>query len=369
MDMTVNRAEMLAAAKRAVNIAPVDSPIKELEGVLLEADATANALVISATNMEVSLKQKLRCEVKEEDAIVINARLLTEMLGKLAGELVRLRRKIGRSVLFVESESAAFAVPVRERTAFPRIEIPFMDDSVQVQGIPSLAKRTVFAVSDEQSKPLLRCVNLMFTKDGLRTAGSNGNCIVMAKGDDKSVGSVSLLLPAASLDKLARMCTDEDLFRVGTNGKSVVFVKENFLFTARLMEGKYIDTERLIRSLSNQFMVWTDMMDLRKALSSVTAIEQNGKVMIRFEGQKMKLCCNGKQGAASVSMDVVILTGRPDGEFWFHAGQLNDCLARLVGSVKLGIAQGGMLTLSTDDAFYMQNAVRAPSETTGKKAA
>ena len=39
------------------------------------------------------------------------------------------------------------------------------------------------------------------------------------------------------------MCDDKDEFRVGTTGKNIVFFKENFLFSARLMEGGYIVEE------------------------------------------------------------------------------------------------------------------------------
>ena len=84
---------------------------------------------------------------------------------------------------------------------------------------------SVFATAQDNSKPLLKCVNLKFTDVGLRAAGSNGNCIVTAKGDDQSKGDISLLIPAASLGKLGRMCADKDEFRVGTTGKNIVFFK------------------------------------------------------------------------------------------------------------------------------------------------
>ena len=72
-----------------------------------------------------------------------------------------------------------------------------------------------------------------------------------------------------SLGKLAGMCGDEDVFRVGTTGKSIVFFKENFLFSARLMEGGYIDTDSLLKTITNSFTVLTDTKEMREALSSV----------------------------------------------------------------------------------------------------
>lgn len=83
---------------------------------------------------------------------------------------------------------------------------------------------------------------------------------------------MSLLIPAASLGKLSNMCQDKDEFRVGTTGKSIVFFRENFLFSARLMEGGYIDTDQLVSSIRNAFTVLTDIHDMRAALSSVLSI-------------------------------------------------------------------------------------------------
>lgn len=74
-----------------------------------------------------------------------------------------------------------------------------------------------------------------------------------AKGDDQSTGDISLLVPASSLGKLAGMCGNEDVFRVGTTGKSIVFFKENFLFSSRLMDGGYIDTDSLLKTITNRF--------------------------------------------------------------------------------------------------------------------
>lgn len=361
MDFIANRAELLAAARKAAAIAPVDSPVKELEGVLLEAEHETGSLVVSATNMELSLKQKLRCEAREDDAVVINARLLVQMLEKLSGERVRLQRPVRKPVLCVVSELAGYAVPVRERAAFPNLTFPFPEDTVQVRGIPSLVRRTAFATCQDPAKPLLRCVNLMFTKNGLRTAGSDGNCVVTARGDEKSVGSVNLLIPAGSLEKLARMSTDSDEFRVGTDGKTIVFSKEGFLFGARLMNGKYVDTDRLIAALKSPFMIYTEIEALRRALASVTAVDPKGKVSLTFEGQKLRLACIGANGNASVSLNVVLLKGSPCGRYYFQAEQLLTCLSTLEGIVKVGVAQGGMLILLTDDAFYMQNGVRAPA--------
>lgn len=370
MNVVINRMELLSAAKRAANIAPAESPLDVLRGVLLETDTAA--MTLSATNLEVALEQKVPCESGGSDALVISARLFAEVVEKLDGERVTLFRQGERQNLTIKGGEAAFNLNVWEKGSFPKVEIPFPEDTVKVTGIPSMAKRTVFAVDPRNDQPLLKSVNLMFTQTGLRSVGSDGNCIVSAKGDDKSTGDISLLLPATSLTRLARLCSDKDEFQVGTTGKTIVFFRENFAYSARLMEGSYIDSTRLFESLVNTFTVLTDVTDLRKALLAATAIDQSGKVKLSFTGNELALTTTGESGDGSSSLEIIPLTGTPHGEYWYQTNKLSACLASLTGTVTLGVAQGGMLTLSTAEARYMQNGLRitAPAvKATKRKAA
>lgn len=364
MNITINRQELLAAAKRAAAVAPPASPLDTLRGVLLETDPADGVLTLSATNMEMAIEQKIRCAPRGEDAVVINAAFLEQLVEKLAGDTVTLQRQGKKPHLTITSAEASFEVPVWERGSFPKVEIPFPEDTVKLSGLPAIAKRTAFAVGSGEGKPLLKCVNLMFTQNGLKAACSDGNCIVTARGDDESTGDISLLVPAHSLEKLARMSADTTEYRVGTTGKSIVFFRENFAFSARIMEGEYIDTERLLAAVSDHFTVLTDVPELRHCLYSVIAVEPNGKVMLCFDGSTLVMRCDGAYGSAASQMEVIPLTGSPQGEYCFLSRHLSACLRALDGTVTLGIAQGGMLTLSTENAYYLQTGVR----TTEKKA-
>ena len=72
MNITLNRAELLSAVKRGENIAPHDSPLDVLKGLLWELDATNGVLTMTATNLEVTLKQKMNCDAPESDALAID---------------------------------------------------------------------------------------------------------------------------------------------------------------------------------------------------------------------------------------------------------------------------------------------------------
>ena len=363
MKLTMNRAELLGAAKRGENVAPHDSVLDVLKGLLMETDAASGVLTMTATNLEVTLEQKLPCGACDSDAFVLNARLAVSMLEKLGGDTVTLEHTPGRPQLHLSGGDAEYLVPVWERASYPRLEIPFPEDTVKVSGIPSMARQTMFATKEDKDKPLMRCVNLMFTQEGLKGVGYNGRCLVAAKGDDKSTGNVSLLLPANSLEKLAGLCSDKDEFRVGVAGKFLVFQRPGLTFGAMLMEGDYMDTDRLMNNIRNQFTLLTDVADLRRTLKTVAAVDPKGRVKLAFDGGRITFSCKGELGAASEQLDTVPLTGTPWGEYWYLIEDLTACLRSLSGTATLGIAQAGMLDLSTEGAYYMQTAMREPAAT------
>jgi len=366
LHITINRAELLAAARRMTAVASPSSPLDVLKGVLLEADTASQQLTLTATNLELSLEEKLTCAVSEDDALVIGAGLLAGMLEKLPDDTVEIIRQGARPVVSLKSGLAGYAVPVWAHASFPKPELPFPEDTIKVGGIQDMAKRTVFAVSTDNDKPLMRCVNLMFTPNGLQAVGSDGSCIVTAKGDEQSVGNISLLVPASSLEKLSRITAGKDEFCVGTTGKNIVFFKENFLFSARIMEGEYINTNRLLSMIQNSFTVLTDVPDLRRALYAVLSVGADGKISLTFNGSRLTFRCVGADANATASVEVIPMTGTPQGEFWYSARRLVACLRALSGTVTLGVSQGGMLTINTQDAFYLQNAMRPPSAKTAE---
>lgn len=174
MHITINRAELLAAVKRASTIAPPDSPLDVLKGVLLEVDSADGMLTVTSTNLEVSLAEKLPCTVHEDGALVFTAKTLAEMLQRLPEETAELCRRENRGRMTLTSGSAGYSVDVWDMGAFPKPDLPFPEDTVKVSGVPNMAQHTVFATAQDQSKPLLRCVNLMFTSTACARQGATG---------------------------------------------------------------------------------------------------------------------------------------------------------------------------------------------------
>lgn len=364
MKAILNRLELLSLAKAADSIAPNLAAMDALKGVLLEADDDGK-VTVAATNLEVALERRMNAEILQPGQLVLNARLFADMLELLGGETVTISGEDGKRVE-ITSESAGYSIPALPAKSFPRMEIPFPEDTVPVTGIPAMARRTVFAVSENEAQPLMRCVNLIFTSEGLRAVGCDGSRLAAAKGDSKSEGSVSMLIPAASLGKLAHLIGNKDELYVGTTGKTVVFTKEDFVFSARLMEGNFIDADRMLASVKSGFTILTDAAALWEAVSSVTVVAgESNSFSLRFQEGRLTIRCESENGSSSREMDVVPLAGTPSGEYWYNHRQLSDCLKALNGTLMLEVGQNGILLMRTDDLVCLQMSKRKPPFTHG----
>lgn len=124
------------------------------------------------------------------------------------------------------------------------------------------------------------------------------------------------------------------------------------------MHGSYVDTDSLIAGTQNTFTVLSDSEELRRTLQTATAACMDNRTILHFDGNRLTLRCTGEVGSSNAALTVIPLTGQPAGDYCFAVDRLERCLRALRGTVTLGIAQTGMLTLSTEDAFYMQTQLR-----------
>lgn len=90
MNFTIERAAFLTAAKRAAQLAPSASPLEVLKCALLEIDTGTRSLHMTATNMEVTLRQDVPLLAYEggDTTFAIDAKLLSAMLTNLPGNTV-----------------------------------------------------------------------------------------------------------------------------------------------------------------------------------------------------------------------------------------------------------------------------------------
>ena len=108
---------------------------------------------------------------------------------------------------------------------------------------------------------------------------------------------------------MLKRITSYFLEEVTTTGKTLVFIKENFLFSARLMEGRYFDADQLLSRVQGAFTVLTDAEKLRQTVMSVNAVSgRQTRFCLAFQGNTLRVTYEPKSCTICTQINHSVVT-------------------------------------------------------------
>ena len=364
MRIDINRRAMLEAAKSVAKIAPSNSHTDVINGVLVEGNEDTGEVYMTATNHDVSIQYKLIASVGLSGTVLINARMLVDMMTKLEGDSVTLSAD-KPELLQVSSGKCKLIINCLSPKSYPKPLIPFPEESVIMTGICSLAKRTTFLVSDDDTKPAMQCVQIKLTNNAVHAAASDGNRMMLTKDSSEPTAEREFLLPGRSLQMLASISNDTDVFEVGDIGKEVVFVRGDMVFSIRkLAAGNFMDTSIVLKHLKPIYAAVADVEKMREALSliSVGALAGGKRVPINMTFTKGEIClrCNNDYSIASNAVPANVTKSTPETGFYYDVSALLKLFQIVSDRVKLEIDVKGFILVKTRNEAYFQAPMRPP---------
>lgn len=141
---------LLGTASRAVT---GKSSMPLLEGLLICADAST--LTVTGYDMSIGIRTTTETDVVEPGSIVINARLLLDIVRKLPNDVVYIETD-DKLMTTVKCGRAVFNLAATEADEFPALaEVSSATGFSLPQNIlKSMISQTIFSVSDNESKPI-----------------------------------------------------------------------------------------------------------------------------------------------------------------------------------------------------------------------
>jgi DNA polymerase III sliding clamp (beta) subunit (PCNA family) len=362
MRFEINRLLMLEAAKSAAKVAPTNATSDVLNGVLVEGNEDTGEVFLTATNHKVSIQHKVRASVGESGIMLVNSRLLVGMMSKLEGEYVSLASD-APNLLKVTGGRCKYEIFCHSPESYPKPVMPFPEESVIMTGICSLAKRTTYFVSTDNSKPALQCVQVKFKNNAVLAAATDGMKMMLAKGSAEPTGDREFLLPGHSLQTLASVSSDSDVFEVGDIGQEVVFVRGDMIFTIRkLVTDNFIDTNKIINNLKPAYSAMVEASKMEEALALIEIGTLAGSIRVPanlvFAKGEIILSCENDSSEVKSVVPANISHDTPDTGFFYDASAMLKLFQIVGGKVKLEIDARGFMLIKTRNEAYFQSPLR-----------
>jgi len=355
-------AEKLQVVGRGVS---TRTTVQILAGIMLRAEG--GRLHLSATDMEISVRDSLEAQVEEEGAVVVPGRLLVDIVRLLSPGEVTLEHRADEGVARLACGSASYSLNTYGPEDFPRLpEIdPDSAFAVEREAFLDTIGRVGRSASRDESRPVLTGILVRFEGEKLVMAATDSYRLSV-KETALSSGTgqeLEAIVPARALQELARVgqSAESETIAVGVQENQVVFGVDGVWLTARRIDGQFPNYKQL---LPEQFeaevhLPREELLDVVRRTGLLA--QRKSPLRLRFaEGELTVSAQTQDVGEARESLPIAY-TGEPL-EIGFNAEFLRDGLESVTDDTArlklISPLRPGLLHGENDDFLYLIMPIR-----------
>ena len=356
MKFTANRLLLYEAAKTVLKTVRQNKEIPEISGILIEADAESGILTLTGTDIRTHIQRRLRQEHIEESGSMIVMPIFSDMLRLLDGEFVELETGKGHAVL--RAGTCNYAIPYLEAKSFPKLQIPFPEDTIQIKGINSLIKRTVFATDDnvtDYNKATYSYVKLSFKSGITQAEATDGSCVAVATSPHCADGDLEITMHEKALNILYGIVKPDEALYAGIVGKHAVLMKEDMFFSTMLFTAKYLEASKLLDGIQIIYKATVDVKQFYEQIVSLTTIlgtEDDKCIDLQIDADRVCVQVKTARCTSSAHIQAKVIAPTTEETFHYQPRLWIECLRRLAGPVQIGIDRRGFALMEANGCRY-----------------
>ena len=272
MKFSCEKSQLLSAITVTSKVASAKSAVPALEGLLLEA---SDLLRISGYDLKTGIKTEIPAEVEEAGAIVLNARLLGEIIRKLPDDVVAF--SIGKdNMTTITCGMSKFNILGTPSTDYP--ELPSVDEQSAIYIPQNTLKRmiaeTIFSVSDNESRPVHTGSLFELEAGTLTIVSVDGYRLALRreKLEKADMADCSFIVPGSALSEVEKIASDsDDLVKLTLGSKHILFAIGDTLVISRRLEGEFLNYRQAIPQ-TNKLNLTVEKRALIDAVDRVSLI-------------------------------------------------------------------------------------------------
>ncbi len=364
MRFTVNTKELNEAVAIVTKAMPSHSSLPILEGIYILA--SSSHLFMKCSDLSLQIETEIPAFVEEEGSCVLPGRLFSELSRRLTGESVEFSGE--KNTLKISSDRVKTSLQVSSSDDFPemrRVDDEFIAEISQNK-LRSMIKQTIFAVSLEDTKPILSGLCLEMSDDKvLRMIALDGFRLAIRKEKLVScTGNKKVVVPGRAMQEISNILTggDEPIKLVFSN----THIKLDLGYTkliSRLLDGEYVSYAGILpkNHTTHAIVSCRDLQSSTERASLLSREAKSNLIKFSFNEDTLTISANSEKGSINDQMPIQLM-GKPI-EIAFNAKYILD-LMRVLDDIKVYLRMNNSVTpcviepLEGDEFYYMVLPVR-----------
>ncbi len=310
---------------------PGRSTVPILNSVLFEAEE--NALVLRATDLEITMVIRLNVNIRETGSVAIPHRVLMETTNAMPETDLSIEADEKWRVT-IDTDFGSYDISGSDGDEFPAI--PEVDDKKEVvvpsETLERLIGKTVFALSSDELKPALMGTLFEFREDSITAVATDGHRLSICSRSDQSSGGYrgEIIVPRKFLQLVLQHMHEEKeiVLWIGENHVTVSF-GDMTVFT-RIIDERYPDYRTVLPQEQDK-IVKANREDLLAAVRRVAIFSNRStrQITLKFSTEENSISTEDPERASSAKEKIDLEYEGDELLIGYNAAYLGDLLSHL----------------------------------------
>jgi DNA polymerase-3 subunit beta len=305
MEITVSRQDLVKELTATQSVVERKTTIPILSNFLIEAEA--DRLTITATDLDQAIRTSAAVKVKKPGACTIPARKLFDYIKLLPEGDISIKLLENHWVQIRAGRSNTKMVGMA-RANYPQVpEFPAIAaTSLPLPAFKTLIARTVFAISNEESRYTLNGALMVLKAESMAMVATDGHRLAFVEKPNESLEGISgekrVLIPRKALQELQQLLAASEAEHVefADDEHTLFFRVGHRTLSTRRLTGQFPNFEAVMPRDNTKFAV-VRSAELSAAIQRVAqfADERSGAIRLRLEGNELKIISSSTESGES----------------------------------------------------------------------
>ncbi len=300
-----------------------------LKGILLEV-TNDNQLILSASDLDLSIEKTIEVKTEEAGSVVVSARLFSDIIRKLPNEDIEIEEQENNN-LIIKCLASEFTIVGQSADEFPNIGEINEEKKLSLEKdlLKEMIKKTSFAASIDESKGIIVGVLIEMEEDSLNMVALDGFRMAITREEMKNEEKRKIIISARILNEINKIITENeegnDIYLI-LDEKKAVFLLEDTKIVLRLLEGDFIRYSDILPK-EYQCKVTVNRSDLLSSIERASLLAKEGKNnLIKLSLFRDKIIITSRSEEGNVKEEVFVEKEGADLDIGFNSKYLLDVL-------------------------------------------
>ena len=296
------------------------STLSAVEGILIDANENGSC-VMTTFDLEKGMRITVEAQVEESGVAIINAQKFVQTLRVMEGDFVTLTvdEKMQACISSGKSNHRMNALSGEDYPAIPRLVTS--DGFVIGQSVlKNMLSKVMYAMASNDQRPVLNGCYFLVTEgnllavacDSFKLAKCSAQAEIENKNEDQSELKFSFIIHTKTVNELFKLLKDDERenVRIYMTRKNIVFNIGNLTFFSRLIDGVYIDYDRIIMT-NHRIFATVNRETMISALERAALVTEEkvagsvrSHVKLMFEEDILKISAISTLGSTYDEVDI-----------------------------------------------------------------